>query len=314
MVRTPPSLSLVLLRSPNSSTILTQPQGCCSSLPTFLAPYPTSPTPPQNSSRTAINSTTTAPRPSTTHSSHTHHRRPLAEHFNLPLHQHTWTSPQPQPRIWTRRELDRERIVFFETRVSGRAEVWAAIQAAVEEARRPGGEGLATAQTILDAADVTLPTGDLADGVYDALGGFYAVPEWVACEPADVVEGDGDGEQDVGVRGETEEEGVRREEKGKGKVLVVEEGPVVKVKVRLSERGGIDVVVRVGREESVRGVTRRVLERSDVCPIFPFSFLLSAHGLPRLDFGDKIDANVICIACGGQTSQDRVSGQDSAGE
>lgn len=112
------------------------------------------------------------------------------------------------------------------------------------------GEGTATAQTIIDAAGATLPTGDLADGVYDALGAYYGIPEWVVCDPVNVAE-------------EGEEAEVGDEDEGKGKV-VVPERETVKVTTRLSERGGVDVRVRIGRGESVKVLARMVAEGSDV--------------------------------------------------
>jgi len=166
-----------------------------------------------------------------------------------------------------RQQLDREQTAFFETRVAGRTEVWLAIQAAVAEMRvsGDGADGVASAQAILDAAGVTLPTGDLADGAYDALGAFYAVPQWVVSDPEDVGvdgkdadEGDEDGDEDD----EEEEAERRREEKGKA---VVGEREGVKVKARLSERGGRDVVVVLGRGESVRVLARRVGVDCQVC-------------------------------------------------
>ncbi|TPX11600.1 uncharacterized protein E0L32_007811, partial [Thyridium curvatum] len=52
---------------------------------------------------------------------------------------------------------------------------------------------LATAQSILDAGEITLPTGDLAQGAYDALGNYYALPEWIASDPSNMVpDGDDD--------------------------------------------------------------------------------------------------------------------------
>lgn len=131
-----------------------------------------------------------------------------------------------------------------------------------------GDEGVEGAQAILDAADATLPTGDLADGAYDALGAFYGVPQWVVRDPEGVEEGEEEEEE-----GETER---RREEKGKG----VLEGGGVKVKARLSERGGRDVVVVLGRGESVRVLARRVEVDGQVCvlflvPIPGFSMLMS---------------------------------------
>jgi hypothetical protein len=134
-------------------------------------------------------------------------------------------------------------------------------------------EGLATAQIILDAAGVTLPTGDLANGAYDALGAFYSLPEWVVADPANVSNADDvDGKVGAVEEDETEEDVEalrRREEKGKN---VVAEMDLIKVKARLSDRGGPDVVVSVGKADSVRLFARRVFEDSDVS--FDVSHLL----------------------------------------
>jgi hypothetical protein len=47
--------------------------------------------------------------------------------------------------------------------------------------------GLATAQQILTAAEITVPSGDLADGAYDGFGAFYALPEHIVSDPVDIV-------------------------------------------------------------------------------------------------------------------------------
>lgn len=47
-------------------------------------------------------------------------------------------------------------------------------------------EARATAQSILDAADITLPTGDMAQGAYDAFGNFYAMPAWIVSDPTNL--------------------------------------------------------------------------------------------------------------------------------
>ncbi|OBT52410.1 hypothetical protein VE04_06456 [Pseudogymnoascus sp. 24MN13] len=150
-------------------------------------------------------------------------------------------------------------LAFFDTRVTGRPEIWGAIRAAVEELHAEaenggvGGGAYATAQSIIDAAGATLLPGDLADGVYDALGAYYGIPEWVVCDPVNVAE--------EGV----EAEGVEDEEDRKGKVVVAER-ETVKVTTRLSERGGIDVRVRIGRGDSVKTLARMVAEGSDLPP------------------------------------------------
>jgi hypothetical protein len=127
--------------------------------------------------------------------------------------------------------------------------------------------GIATAQTILEAADVTLPTGDLANGAYDAFGALYGLPEWVVSDPANLVVGD-DEEAEEGlvkdsseVVDEEEEAARRREEKGKA---VLAAADVIAVKARLSDRGGADVTVQVGKADSVRLLTKRIFEESGV--------------------------------------------------
>lgn len=159
--------------------------------------------------------------------------------------------------------MDAEREAYFDTRVTGRVEIWGAIRAALEVLWGGGSEdetdqGYATAQMILTAADITIPTGDLANGVYDRFGGFYPLPEHIVADPSNIavvpprVLSDGDkseGEQ-------SEEEIKRRDEKGKG--------VMVEVKARLSDNGGNDVLIKFQKDESVRLVTRRVFDASGV--------------------------------------------------
>jgi hypothetical protein len=138
--------------------------------------------------------------------------------------------------------------------------------------------GIATAQTILEAADVTLPTGDLANGAYDAFGGLYNLPEWVVSDPVNLVADEDDDMEDGLVKGtpevvEDEEEATkRREEKGKA---VLAAADVIAVKARLSDRGGADVTVHVGKADSVRLLTKRIFEESGVSALV--YLILSTH-------------------------------------
>lgn len=177
--------------------------------------------------------------------------------------------------------MDTERADFFDTRVTGRPEVWQVLKAALavlweaDEIRATGGEptdddgtgGIATAQSILRAAEITLPTGDLSNGVYDSLGNYYALPEWIVCDPTNVTEEDdvkkSKADGNLTVEEDTteldEDEALqRREEKGKA---VVDIRDMVKVRARLSENLP-DVVVSVGLEENVRSLARKVAEDS----------------------------------------------------
>jgi hypothetical protein len=162
---------------------------------------------------------------------------------------------------------------------------------------------LKAAASVLEAAGCTVQRGRLEEGVWDDRGGLYALPEWVVSDPSDVIddaemggmtgvatapEHDNDGDvteaEDEAAYGEDgefegkEAEGgsdmVMREKmaageagevKGKGKEAVVPPAlkDPVKIKVRLSDRG-TDVVVLVDREESVKGVVKRILEEAEV--------------------------------------------------
>ncbi|KAK4444929.1 hypothetical protein QBC34DRAFT_170631 [Podospora aff. communis PSN243] len=220
------------------------------------------------------------------------HTQPLSQHINKPLRRHQWSS---RNRVWTQAGLRRERTDFFDTRVTGRQEVWQTIHAALEvlwiadEAAREGrlqreggAEGpsdedpaiaLATAQSILTAADITLPTGDLAQGAYDALGNYYSLPEHIVSDPLnisirpDLTDDAGleDDKTDLNVGDDTteREDGDgdddaerRREEKGKA---VVDVRDLITVRARLSD-GSKDVNVLVGKQDSIRTIAMRIAE------------------------------------------------------
>lgn len=235
-----------------------------------------------------------------------HLHQSLAQHINKPLRRHEWSS---RNRIWTRRTLDRERVEFFDTRVTGRQEIWQTIRAALEvlwaadmaaaqraelaehQHHQLGNEGpseedpaiaLATAQSILTAADITLPTGDLAQGAYDSLGNYYSLPEHIVSDPQNIARGrrrrtgsreDDIGDAKAGLSGEDEDEEDetaeerenatdndddeterRKEEKGKA---VVDVRDLLSVRARLSD-GSKDVTLSVAKGDSVRTVARQI--------------------------------------------------------
>lgn len=164
-------------------------------------------------------------------------------------------------RQWTRPQLDRERQEFFETRVSGRPEIWATLKVVIGLLAE--GE-IQNAQVILDASAVTVPTGDLMNGAYDEVGNFYQMPEYIISDPNNVLPGS----QENIVKGEsasdaTDEDEVerRREEKGKG---VLKTGDVIRVKARLSDRGGPDIVISIGKDQNIRVLVRRIQEEVNI--------------------------------------------------
>ena len=164
-----------------------------------------------------------------------------------------------------------------------------------------GSPDISTAQGILDASGVTVPTGDLADGVYDEQGNFYQMPEFVVANPPKLVEeqqqeekagiagrdtaegGDGEVSEVVESEGEAER---RREEKGKG---VIKSGDVIKVRARLSDRGGADVMIEMGKSQSVRVLTRRIVSEAGVGLWYPLVHLEgNANGSLQLQESSKI--------------------------
>ena len=199
---------------------------------------------------------------------------------NLPLEPpRGFSTPEP----WTPARLNREREDFYTTRVTGRPEVWSAIQAACELAR----EGqIENAHGILDASGVTLPNGSLVDGGYDEVGNLYKVPEWCLTTPenlqkeghdqesetmgADTFVADLGAQKDASPKVEAmdlEKRAAeqRRDEKGKGKATV--EVDAVNVRCRLSDRGGPDVIISLGQSQPVSTLARRVKDEAVVsCP------------------------------------------------
>ena len=129
------------------------------------------------------------------------------------------------------------------------------------------GEGeMHNAQGILDASAITLPTGDLINGAYDESGNLYQMPDYIVSDPENIVldpqEDTKEGKTATESSGKDEDDAEKkREEKGK---TVLKTGEVVKVKARLSDRGGPDVFVTVGKDQAVRVLVRRIQEEANV--------------------------------------------------
>lgn len=202
----------------------------------------------------------------------------MTEHYNLPLQSpKRWVSSE---RTWTRGQLERERYEFFETRVAGRKEVWAALRQVLECLR----EGdMADAQGILDALGVTLPTGQIESGAYDEAGNLYKIPQAVISDPANILEDSNDidsqtvtGTNDIdaidakieaaeggNVSFGNDDSNGEKVKEAKGKAAV--ERDAMKVKCRLSDRGGPDVVVLLGRTQRVGALGQRIRDETEVC-------------------------------------------------
>lgn len=181
----------------------------------------------------------------------------LGEQFNAPLRVHVWTAK----RRWTRSELDKERQEFFDTRVTGHAEIWATLKVVV--GLLADGD-ITTAQSIVDAAAITVPTGDLKNGAYDEAGNLYQIPEHVISDPQNLAPDEGiiaKGEISNEVTDDDEELERKRDEKGKAALKTVD---LVKVKARLSDRGGPDVVVAIEKDQPVRTLLQRIRDDAGV--------------------------------------------------
>lgn len=209
------------------------------------------------------------PRTSTTGGLRQQQDASLSEHINLPLvAPKPWVSTQ---RTWSRAELQRERSEFFETRVTGRPEIWAAIKE-VSELVRQG--DLTDAQGIIDAAGITLPTGRLEEGIYDERGVHYRVSENILTDPMNVVDEDGTtvvGSDSLSKELDTGKEatlaipptdGATQEKIDKGKEAL--EKDAVKVKCRLSDRGGPDTIVLLGQTQAVSVLIRRLRTETSI--------------------------------------------------
>lgn len=191
----------------------------------------------------------------------------------------SWAS---KSRKWNPASLRRERYEFFETRVTGRREIWDALRQVAECVRE---NDLSTAQGILDAIGVTLPTGRLEEGGYDEAGNLYRVPNAVLSDPTNIQPDDAeDGETDTMIgtvapvdmkeatvgklmEDEYKDDDVisatpTRDDKGKAPV----EKDAIKIKCRLSDRGGPDVIIALGKSQNVGALTRLVRDEAEASP------------------------------------------------
>lgn len=158
-------------------------------------------------------------------------------------------------RTWSPIQLSRERDEFFETRVTGRPEVWAALKEVTGLVQQGN---LTDAQGILDAAAITLPTGRLEEGAYDERGVLYRLPENIVSDPKNLIEND---DMVNAVAGKELEAGAivvppEVESLDKGKDVVEENA--IKIRCRLSDRGGPDTIVLLAPTQPVSVLLRRL--------------------------------------------------------
>ncbi|KAF1953312.1 hypothetical protein CC80DRAFT_450752 [Byssothecium circinans] len=163
--------------------------------------------------------------------------------------------------LWTRSQLEKERNDWWDTRTTGREEIWRALRLMVESVQ--AGD-LAEAQALLDATECTCPNGMLWKGVFDGRGEWYRIHEWIVVEPENVVDDEGDGKE---VDDDDDEGGgvvgtIPRE--GKGKEVEVLGDPV-KVRCRLSSTGQ-DCIVGIHKGERVGGLVTKLKAKAGINP------------------------------------------------
>lgn len=133
---------------------------------------------------------------------------------------------------------------------------------------------LSEAKGILEAAGITLPTGRLENGAYDERGMLYKLPENIITDPVNVTDDDGDtviGEMSLSKKLEGDEPiisdgkamvGATDEKPDKGKDAI--EKDAMKVKCRLSDRGGPDTIVLLGKSQPVSVLLRRLRSEATI--------------------------------------------------
>lgn len=187
------------------------------------------------------------------------------------------TSPLPPP--WTRSWLERQRREFFETRVSGHAEIWATLERVCGLLQQ---NNIAEAQVLLNAGNIACPDGRFArgrgrtrdgrhkGGVYDEQGFLYDIPDWAVTDPADIIEDSHEKEIDAGSDGTHDDEvgyedgkgptSPGKEDKGKGRADDVDLGEKVQVRARPSNSDK-DVVVSAHSRQPARVVVEQIKEK-----------------------------------------------------
>ncbi|RDA89483.1 hypothetical protein CP533_0880 [Ophiocordyceps camponoti-saundersi (nom. inval.)] len=228
--------------------------GCCSS----RSAGPNSPYPAGGHNASSARHINPPEAPSSAAARH----RALHQQINKPLRRHRWTD---EDRRWTRRSLDLERADFFDTRVTGRPQIWQTIHAALQvlaqqhESNDDDHDALATAQSILSAADISLPTGDLANGVYDSLGNYYQLPDWVVADPLNLAAAAVDPDSHLS---SSDADDAQRTRADKGKAVVHLHEHIL-LRARLSETGR-DIEVAVDKADLVRAIAAGIASEADL--------------------------------------------------
>lgn len=243
-------------------------QGCCNSRQADDDPSRPAPTHHHSTRRTAHRKTTTDPdRPNKS-------LRPVSPVPKCP--------PERALQPWTHSQLERERIAFFETRVSGDPQIWIALRHVCDLLRAGDTSG---AQTVLDSVGCTCPTGRIKSdrirgtetrgkkgGIFDERGNSYEIPGWLVADPGDIVaepEREIEEIDGVGTQHRDEEKSLDGQSHDEGHVYTGDKdndtkkgaGEMVTVRARLSDRGS-DLSVETGLHSKVKALVKKVQQEA----------------------------------------------------
>lgn len=188
----------------------------------------------------------------------------LEERVTRPLVMHIWSSRPPLKR----EEVMRRRVEYYDTRVTGRKEVWDILKLAVES--MDNGD-LATAQEILNASGITIPTGNLIHGAYDELGTRYELPEYCCSVPRNMIVSSPDIEKHTSNASESEGdvedlEEIEKRRYDKGKRVIHGNEKTYRVIARLSDRfgPGADIPINFEKGQPVKHLIRAVMQKGNI--------------------------------------------------
>jgi hypothetical protein len=130
--------------------------------------------------------------------------------------------------------------------------------------------GLATAQQILSAAEITLPTGDVANGCYDRSGHHYAIPAHIVANPKNLAKEGSLPEANVGNKSDSSEEDEDtiqlREAKGK---TPLRPSDTHILRARRSDGVSGDLALNVTMNDTIKMTSRRLKVKAGVRSLEP---------------------------------------------
>lgn len=159
---------------------------------------------------------------------------------------------------WTRSRLEKERIDWWDTQVTGSQEVWGAIRLAAQSLQVGK---IKDAQQWLETMECTCPTGCLWKGVYDSTGIMYKVPEWLIVEPEGLVSEE-QADEDAAAGAASGVDAAQQSDDD-------DDNEPLLVRARIS-RDGRDVTLKIRRKEPVAIIIEKLKKEAEVRSSKPY--------------------------------------------